>query len=114
MSALWLDTELTDDDHRRIAAVLRHSGCTVAELEAICRSEVAPVVSGNLLSVAGVWAGFDPAWLEREILQRLRRPSMFIRGYRFFGVPQPRPLLGAQRHWAAIARLLTSPNHPGT
>ncbi|WP_396219723.1 hypothetical protein [Gemmatimonas sp.] len=51
LSELWLDTELTDDDHRRIAAVLRVSGYTIPELEAICRSEVAPEVSGNLRSV---------------------------------------------------------------
>ena len=111
MSEFWLDTELNDEDHRRIAAVLRDSGYTIPELEAICRSEVAPVVSGNLLSVAGEWACFDSAWLEREILQRLRRPSVLTRAFLLFGVPRPRPMFGAQRHWAAIVRLLASPNH---
>lgn len=111
MSELWLDTELDDEDHRRIASVLRGSRYTIPELEAICRSEVAPVVSGNLLSVAGVWAGFDSAWLEQEILQRLRRPSVLTRAFLFFGVRRPSPMFGAQRHWAAIIRHVASPNH---
>ena len=111
MSELWLDTELDAEDHRRIASVLRDSGYTIPELEAICRSEVAPVVSGNLLSVAGEWAGFDSAWLEEEILRRLRRPSVLTRAFLFFGVPRPSTMFGAQRHWHAIVRLLASPNH---
>jgi hypothetical protein len=47
----------------------------VDELEAILRHEVYPVCRGNLLSVAGAWAGFDDVWLQAHIAPRLgRRP----------------------------------------
>ncbi len=63
LSELWLDTELQPFQHAHIARVLRASGLPQAELEAILLYEVAPVVWGNAWSVAGVWSGFDPAWL---------------------------------------------------
>ncbi|WP_420594363.1 DUF7079 family protein [Deinococcus sp.] len=68
LSELFLDTELDEADMHWLARTLRESGYPLAELEHILRTEVAPIVGGNLLSVVGVWSGFDLDWLERQIL----------------------------------------------
>ena len=68
LSELFLDTELGDADFRRLGRTLRESGYSLPELQHILRTEVAPIVGVNLLSVAGVWGGFDPDWLEAQIL----------------------------------------------
>ncbi|MGB1309907.1 MAG: DUF7079 family protein, partial [Leucothrix sp.] len=44
LSALWLDTELTQADQYRIATVMVDSGYSLSELRVICDSEIAPVV----------------------------------------------------------------------
>lgn len=53
LSELWLDTELEEGDLRRIAGVMEASGYPIAVLRDIYLYEVAPVVFGNLLVVAG-------------------------------------------------------------
>lgn len=63
LSALWLDNQLQAHDHRHIAGVLLASGLPVEELRAIYLEEVAPLLWRNHWTVAGVWDGFDPAWL---------------------------------------------------
>jgi hypothetical protein len=78
-SDLWLDTELTEDDLRRIAEVMKWSGYTIPELRGIYLFEVAPVVFPNLLSVAGEWAAFDEEWLFVEATERARKRSVFLR-----------------------------------
>lgn len=70
MSRLFLDTDLDQREMDQIAAILRASGYTPAELDAILWREVCPVLGRNLLSVAGEWSGFDIAALERQILRR--------------------------------------------
>ncbi len=67
-SELFLDTELQPSDQIRIARTLRDSRYDDATLLAILGDEVAPICGGNLLSVAGEWAGFDGEWLEQEIV----------------------------------------------
>jgi hypothetical protein len=63
LSELFLDTELTPADRERIAQVMTDSGLSLRELRTVYAREVAPVVSANLCTVAGVWRGFDEAWL---------------------------------------------------
>lgn len=72
LSELYLDTELTDSMLRAIARTLAASPYSCEELRDIDRWEVAPIVGGNLTLVAGVWAGFDDAWIERECAARAR------------------------------------------
>ena len=48
---------------RRLAA----SPHSVDERDAILREEVHPACLSNLFQVAGEWAGFDAAWLERHL-----------------------------------------------
>src|SRR5690606_21791718 len=71
LSEFYLDTELQEHDFQRIPTILRESGYSMSELKRINYEEVAPVLSGNLVSTAGVWSGFDEAWLEEEIIKRI-------------------------------------------
>ena len=86
LSELWLDTELEDEDLRRIAGVMSQSGYSVDELREIYLFEVAPVVSPNLLSVAGEWAGFDEGWLFAEVARQARRRSPVLRALVRLGI----------------------------
>ncbi|MHA6491843.1 DUF7079 family protein [Pseudomonas borbori] len=79
LSELWLDTEPDAAGLRRIAAVLRDSRLSDAELEAIFFYEVAPVVWLNHWATAGVWAGFEPRWL----VAGCRRNQQRGRGHRW-------------------------------
>lgn len=77
LSELYLDTELDESDHERICSVLARSKYSVGQLEEILYRELHPVLFGNLLSVAGEWAGFDEQWLEHSILVLKLRPRTY-------------------------------------
>ncbi|MCB1920525.1 MAG: hypothetical protein KDJ28_11170 [Candidatus Competibacteraceae bacterium] len=79
LSALFLDTELTPADGARIAQVMTDSGLSLPELRAVYAREVAPVVSANLRMTAGVWSGFDEAWLCTQIVRHLQKGSWWTR-----------------------------------
>jgi hypothetical protein len=70
LSELFLDTSLSSDDLDRIANELAQSPYSIEELGAILLWEVYPACRGNLVGLAGEWAAFDPAWLEKRILNR--------------------------------------------
>lgn len=75
LSELFLDTELREVDHDRIAAVLAASPYSVEKIEEILCCELTPVLKWNLRSVAGEWAGFNEQWLIEKITPRIdRRP----------------------------------------
>jgi hypothetical protein len=71
LSSLFLDTDTSLSRSWR-AQLLANSPYSIAEIETILFDEVYPVCAGNLLQVSGEWAGFDPEWLEQEILKRRR------------------------------------------
>jgi hypothetical protein len=106
LSELWLDTELSAQDLERIARVLAASGFSIEELRHIYLAEVAPVVSPNLLGVAGQWASFDVDWLCSQILRNLKdRP----RRTRFWGrFPPTRWLMlhATEKHWNQLVELV--------
>ncbi len=80
LSELYLDAELDACDKRYLARVLASSPYSLLELSEILSSEVHPVVHWNLRCVAGAWSGFDPEWLEEQILDNLqRKPSWWRR-----------------------------------
>lgn len=60
LSELFLDTELDDTSHGRIAAVIVASGYTPEEIHHILWKEVFPAVGNNLRSVAGSGQVFTP------------------------------------------------------
>ena len=72
LSEFYLDTELDDNDCERIARIFALSPYSIDEIKLIDRFEVAPVLSINLMSVAGVWDAFDEAWLIESIKPHLR------------------------------------------
>lgn len=73
LSEFYLDNELNEADFKRIAEILKQSGCSLGELKRINYEEVAPVVAPNTLSVAGEWGGFNEEWLIEEIIKRLNQ-----------------------------------------
>jgi hypothetical protein len=73
LSTLYLDTDVTLLRAYR-ARILAASPFSLEELEAILIDEVYPVCWANLLSIPGEWAGFDAAWLESRIVERLTSP----------------------------------------
>ena len=77
LSEFYLDTELQDSDLRHIAVTFLDSPYTLDEVKAINKYEVFPILQANLLSVAGVWAGFDEEWLVDKITTRLANRTKF-------------------------------------
>lgn len=77
LSELFLDTE-TDLPGilTRLQHSVQHSGYSRAQIEFILRAEVAPLVGGNVLSVAGVWDAFDLTPVEQRYLAGQARPSL--------------------------------------
>jgi hypothetical protein len=76
LSEFWLDTELQTEDLRRIAEILKESGYTSEEIARIYKFEVAPVVWMNIFPFypsVGEWAGFDPEWLEENMMSNIGR-----------------------------------------
>lgn len=96
LSELYLDTELQPSDHERIADAIIASGYSIVEVEHILRREVGPIVSVNMLSVAGEWAGFDEDWLVEAILKRQNSWRRFMPCFTAFGM--------IRSHWHAIQR----------
>jgi hypothetical protein len=72
LSEFYLDTELQDSALRHIALTFLNSPYTLEEVRSINKYEVFPILQANLLSPAGVWAGFDEDWLVDKITTRLK------------------------------------------
>lgn len=112
LAKLYLDTEFDDDDLQPMAQVLAVSPHSLAELREIEVWEVAPVISSNLLNVAGEWAGFDEEWLFEQCEQRARRRSLPLRlamplGFRRF-------VTGAtRRYWDRLDAMIATARSGG-
>jgi hypothetical protein len=78
LSDLFLDTDVSLFRDGRVQS-LSALPYTISELEQILADEVFPVCKYNLISVAGVWSGFNEDWLERAILRRQRWPLRALR-----------------------------------
>lgn len=103
LSDLWLDSELDEPWLRSIAAVLRRSGLSRAELEQIFYYEVAPVVWLNHWVTAGVWGAFDRDWL----VAGCRRNRMRGRWHRLLCRLLRRPMsYGCRDEWQQVLTLL--------
>jgi hypothetical protein len=70
LSELFLDTEHTELDFNYFTSSLRPLGIPVLTLEHMLRYDLFPILSPNLLSVAGVWDGFDKDWLLQQVQAR--------------------------------------------
>ncbi|MCP4266207.1 MAG: hypothetical protein GY777_11645 [Candidatus Brocadiaceae bacterium] len=71
LSDLFLDTDVTLC-YSNIIHVCSKSPYSVETLRNILCEEVTPVVSSNLLGIAGEWAGFNEEWLVESIIKRIR------------------------------------------
>jgi hypothetical protein len=72
LSEFYLDSALDDAALRHIAFTIIDSSYTFQEVKRINKYEVFPVLQPNLLSPAGIWAGFDELWLVETITSRIR------------------------------------------
>ncbi|MBO3709446.1 MAG: hypothetical protein J5X22_02675 [Candidatus Accumulibacter sp.] len=106
LSELWLDTELATEDLERIARVMADSGLTIQELRQVYLVEVAPVVSPNLLTVAGEWAGFDEEWLCSQIVCNLRERPRRTRFWSWFPLTRGPMLYATERHWTSLVEFV--------
>ncbi len=115
LSAFFLDTELDEPQLREIAAILRASGYSEAELRDILDTELAPLLYPNLclfVTVAGVWDGFDVAAIEAALLAGKHRH--YNRWYGFLGRLAARPIMGYihRRYWEAVRIFMSEPTPP--
>ena len=67
ISEFYLDTDLSKEQIYLILTEFKKSGYTLTQLKDIDFYEVKPIVGSNLNSVAGIWSGFDEAWLLEKI-----------------------------------------------
>ncbi len=106
ISELWLDTHFDDGEQNYVSSILANSRFTIPEIEHMYLYEVAPVVFVNLLSVAGVWEGFDKDWLADTILKRRRRrlrPMYWLTRIGIGRLVMCR-LTGAEKDWQEILK----------
>jgi len=79
LSCFYLDTELQDSDFRYIALKIIESPYSLEEAMEINKYELFPVLQPNLLSVAGVWDGFNETWLIAGIKDSLAKRNTLKR-----------------------------------
>ncbi len=102
ISELFLDTELDDADHRRIASTLASSPYGADELQRIYAEEVAPILHWNLKVPAGVWGAFDLEWLSESIATRVRKRRPISRLLAALGISTYLVTLGTRDDWFAV------------
>lgn len=78
MAEHFLDTETRHLFAKTAWACLR-AGLTPSQAREHWRERVAPILSPNILSVAGEWAGWDEAWLVSAIRQRHAQRRTLLR-----------------------------------
>ena len=77
LSELFLDQETDEYTLRHIARIVAASGYSDQEVRDIYWHEVAPLLAGNMLVVAGVWDGFDKDWLCAQAARNAARRPRF-------------------------------------
>jgi hypothetical protein len=68
--------------------------------------EVAPVVFGNLFTVAGTWSGFNEEWLFTEVAKRARKRSLSLRMFVSTGIGKWLMTSATDRHWVTLIKLM--------
>ena len=106
LSELWLDTELKPEDLENIARIMADSGLTIKELREVYLVEVAPVVSPNLCTVAGEWAGFDEEWLCSQIVRNLRDRPRRTRFWSWFPLSRRPMIYATEQYWKRLVDLV--------
>jgi hypothetical protein len=70
LSELFLDTEHTQLELNHLTSSLRPLEIPVPTLEHMLRYDLFPILLPNLLSITGVWQGFDEDWLLQQVQAR--------------------------------------------
>jgi hypothetical protein len=111
LSGMFLNADVSLTRESR-AAVLAASPYSVEELERILIDEVYPVCWASLNAAEGESRAFEPAWLERVILQRSPSPETFARLQELarMAVPHSTEWLATQAA-VGVARGLPSATH---
>jgi len=110
LSDLYLDTELSDNDFKYIAKKIQESPYDIEEVKHINRYELYPLLYPNLLSIFGIWSGFDKEELAASITDRLSRKSWINNLYtNILYVLLHRKYF--HTHFAHIEKYLSKPHH---
>lgn len=104
VSTLYLDTEVQWYTYRAIAKVIKESPYTLDEIKVINKTEVFPVLVTNLISVAGVWSGFDEAWLTEEITKSLNNRNRLKKLWSTLTFKMFSKMF--DEHWEAVERYI--------
>ncbi|MDR3617542.1 MAG: hypothetical protein P4L53_28555 [Candidatus Obscuribacterales bacterium] len=75
LSSLFLDTEPSEADLLMIAERVAESSFSLEELISIMEDEVAPILHGNLLLVAGQWGCFNR---QSDVVEPIKRRLQLI------------------------------------
>ena len=75
LSVFYLDTELSHQELLAVAKTFKNSEYTLEEIKNINRYEVYPVLYQNVLSMYGIWDGFDKDWLIESIILEAKKSS---------------------------------------
>ena len=106
LSKLWPDTELNAEDLENIAQIMADSHLTIKELREVYLVEVASVVSPNLRTVAGEWAGFDEEWLCSQIMRNLRDRPPLTRFWSWFPLTRRPMIYATEQYWKRLVELV--------
>ncbi len=100
LADLFLDTDVTLN-YPYIIRICSESPYSIETLRSILYEEVAPVVSINLLSITGEWAGFNEQWLIKEITKQVKSNNS-IQGKLLRLLPRMSCRLYVGEHWNSI------------
>ena len=101
LSTFYIDNDI-DIFTDYVTSELSKSRYSLDELEQILIYEVHPICKWNLLAFpGGEWDGFDPDWLKRKIMARLKSP---FRGYHWINIG--RITIPLSSHWRHVKRVV--------
>lgn len=81
LSEIYHDTEITEGALFSIAQTAKMENVSFKTLYRTNKEEVFPVLFKNLLSVAGVWTGFNQVWLVKKITKSINKNKWILKKY---------------------------------
>lgn len=79
LSEIYHDTEITEGALFSIAQTAKIENVSFKTLYRTNKEEVFPVLFKNLLSVAGVWTGFNQVWLVKKITKSINKNKWILK-----------------------------------
>lgn len=107
---MFLDSPFEEDDKKSLANNLAGTSFSLPELDKIMRTEVAPILSSNLICVAGQWGCWHR---EEEVVQPITAHLNAVRNSPHRGWPIFRKLfemfymMDVQKEWVDILARVT-------